>query len=380
LYSYRNSAEHFLHWLESKNLTLPLLLNKSIIDEFLNNHIPVCQCHLPAPRRRRDLHAALYLLMRMQQEQFPSKPDLNNLSEIDRMVKEFDDYLVKACGLAEGTRLYHCHHVKVFLNKFFSKGVLHLDQLKPIKILSFLYENMPSYKRRTFGLFVYSIRSFFKFLQFKGLCSANFVSVLPRIVEWKHGALPECLNPEELKKLFAAFDRSTSLGKRDYAMITCMVELGLRGYEVANMKLEDINWRDQTLRLSRGKTRQEYLLPIPQSMSDALIDYLQYGRPKTTSRQIFVYHRAPVGKGIKSKIVTDTVRRALHRTNSIHHSIGANLLRRTFATKLLTKGVKIKEIADLLRHRSINTTTIYLKVDFNQLRQVALPWPEDGLW
>lgn len=379
MYSYRNSAEHFFHWLESQKLTSPLIINQLLIDKFLDRHLPVCQCPIPAPRRRQDLHAALSLLIKSQEETVPGSFSISK-NEIDQMINEFDTYLVNTCGLARNTRLYHRRHVKVFLNKFFSKGVLRLDRLQPREVLSFLYENIKSYKRRTFGLFVYSIRSFFKFLQFKGLCSANLVSALPRIVEWKHGALPEYLSAEKLKKFFSAFDRSTALGKRDYAMATCMVELGLRGYEVANIKLEDINWRDQTLRLSRGKTRQEYLLPIPQSMMDALVDYLQYGRPKTTSRQIFVYHRAPVGAGIIPKVVTEVVRRALRRTNIIPNSAGTNLLRRTFATKLLTKGAKIKEIADLLRHKSINTTAIYLKVDFNQLRQVALPWPEERLW
>ncbi len=373
MYSYRNSAEHFFHWLESQKSTSPLTIDQPLVDKFLDRHLPVCQCPIPAPRCRQNLHAALSLLIRSQEKTTPQ-------NEIDQMINEFDNYLVNTCGLAKNTRVCQRHYVKVFLNKFFSKGVLHLDQLKPIKVLSFLYENISSYKRRTFALFVYSIRSFFKFLQFKGLCSANLVSALPSIVEWKHGALPEYLSAQELKKFFSAFDRSTALGKRNYAMVTCMIELGLRGYEVANMKLDDINWRNQTLRLSRGKTRQEYLLPIPQSMMDALIEYLQYGRPKTISRQIFVYHRFPVGAGIIPGLVTDVVRKALHRTNIIHNSAGTNLLRRTFATRLLTKGAKIKEIADLLRHKSINTTTIYLKVDFNQLRQVALPWPEERLW
>jgi integrase/recombinase XerD len=85
----------------------------------------------------------------------------------------------------------------------------------------------------TFGTFVTSIRSFFKFLQFKGLCSADLVSALPRIVEWKQGVLPEYLSDEELKKFFSAFDRSAALGKRNYAMVSCMVELGLRKHRAA---------------------------------------------------------------------------------------------------------------------------------------------------
>ena len=115
------------------------------------------------------------------------------------------------------------------------------------------------------------------------------------------------------------------------------------------------------------------------ALRDALIAYLKNGRPHTTTRKIFVYHRAPVGKEIKPKVVTEVIRRALLRSGLIPKIAGAHILRKTFATKLLHGGATIKEIADLLRHQSISTTSIYLKVDFSKLIQVALPWPGSDL-
>ena len=118
-----------------------------------------------------------------------------------------------------------------------------------------------------------------------------------------------------------------------------------------------------------------WLLPITTKLRDALIVYLQFGRPKTAARQVFVYHRAPVGKGILPRVVTETIRRALLRAGIKTIKAGSHILRRTFATNLLKKGASIKEIADLLRHKSIITTSVYTKVDFEMLSQVALPWP-----
>jgi site-specific recombinase XerD len=53
------------------------------------------------------------------------------------------------------------------------------------------------------------------------------------------------------------------------------------------------------------------------------------------------------------------------------------LFRHTFATQLHQRDVGLKAIADLLGHRCLNTTAHYARVNLSELRQAALPWPED---
>jgi integrase/recombinase XerD len=371
----RTAAEHFVFWLQSQKLLSPVKVDEPLIQKFINKHIPICKCPKPAPRYRPMLYSALNIFLRMQQ--VGVQEEKVSTSEIDIVLDKFDDYLVRVCGLARNTRLYHQRHLKIFLKGFFSDDKVRLDRLDPSNVRDFLYDNIQHYKRRTFGLFVYSLRSFFKYLQFKGIGNPWLIASLPKIIEWKSAALPEYLNEAEVAKFLSAFDRTTALGKRDYAMMICMMELGLRGQEVASLKLEDINWRTHTLCLPRGKTRQSYVLPITQKLMNAIVEYLQHGRPQTSSRQAFVYHRAPVGVGIIPKTVTEVVRRACNRVGLTPVSPGTHLLRKTFATNLLNNGATIKEVADLLRHRSINTTAIYTKVNFPKLIQVALPWVEE---
>ncbi len=98
MYSYRNSAEHFFHWLESQKSTSPLTIDQPLVDKFLDRHLPVCQCPIPAPRCRQNLHAALSLLIRSQEKTTPQ-------NEIDQMINEFDNYLVNTCPLAK-TRVF----------------------------------------------------------------------------------------------------------------------------------------------------------------------------------------------------------------------------------------------------------------------------------
>lgn len=370
---YRCAIEHFIYWHENNNPRRKI--NENLVEEFLSNHIPICKCPIPAPKRIIDLRPALKILTQMACN--GNTKDKNQYSKIDKNVKDFDSYLLNVCGLCESTRIYHRRHLKMFLNAMFKNGSVKLEKLNPYNIRNFIYKHLSHYKRRSLGLFVYSLRSYFKYLQFKGYKSNALISALPNILVWKAAPLPEYLNKEEIKELLSTFDRKTSLGKRDYAMVICILEIGLRSCELANLKLEDVNWHTQTLELKRGKTRQNYILPMTSVMTNALISYLKHGRPKTSSRNIFVYHRAPKGKGIKPKVVTGVVNRAILRTELKPLRPGPHLLRKTFATKLLHNGATIKEIADLLRHKSISTTSIYTKVDFLKLSKVALPWPEE---
>ena len=371
---YRGAIEHFLYWHVRENAQCKI--NNELVEFFLKKHIPICKCSIPAPKRIIDLRRALYLLLKINNCNVENAIDQQNISEKDKLINEFDKYLLDICGLSENTRNYHRRNAKTFLNHFFKGEHVNLSKLTPFNIRNFLYKNLNRYKkRRTLGLFIYTLRCFFKYLQFRGFIGDQLILALPSIREYKRSALPEYLNNEEIKKLISTFDLSTALGKRDYALIVCILEIGLRAHEVANLTLDDINWRDMTLILPRSKTRQSYILPMTITLRDALIAYLKNGRPQTTTRKIFVYHRAPVGKEIKPKVVTEVIRRALVRSQLKPNSAGAHILRKTFATKLLHSGATIKEIADLLRHQSIETTSIYTKVDFSKLIQVALPWP-----
>ncbi len=373
---YSNALEHFVYWVKYKKSGCQI--NKGLTEEFINKHIPVCRCPTPCPRGINDLRPALNLVLQVQYNEYPNAINLpESISDIDSILNEFRDYLIHVCGLATRTCLYHDDHIKIFLKYFFKCGKVNLDKLNPTNVCNFVYERLQHYKRKTLGGFIYSLRSFFKFLQFKGIGNSQLIASLPKVVEWKSSALPEYLNKNELSKFFSVIEQNTALGKRDYAMIVCMLELGLRAGEVANLKLSDIDWRNKILYLPRGKTGQAHLSPMTPLVINAIIKYLKYGRPQTASRQVFVYHRAPVGKGIISKVVTDVARKYFICAGLKPIRSGAHILRKTFATNLLHHGATIKEIADLLRHRSINITNIYTKVDFQKLSQVALPWPEE---
>ncbi|MER8402977.1 tyrosine-type recombinase/integrase [Mesorhizobium sp. M1348] len=68
------------------------------------------------------------------------------------------------------------------------------------------------------------------------------------------------------------------MGIRDRAVLLPLARLGLRAGDISGMRLDDIDWREGTLRV-RGKGRREVQLPLPQDAGDAIIDYLRDARP-----------------------------------------------------------------------------------------------------
>jgi integrase len=222
-----------------------------------------------------------------------------------------------------------------------------------------------------------SLRSLLRFLQLQGDCEPALVAAVPSIPGGPLDHLPRTMTDERLRQFLARFDQSTPTGRRDYAMALCQVDLGLRVSEVSLLHLEDIGWRNATLRIDGGKSGRTRELPLSAGVGRAIADYLHSGRPATTCRRVFVRHTVPVGTAIGTALIRAMIRRAFSGVEGCAHWTGTHVLRHTAATRLHRHGASLKEVADLLGHRSLNTTTIYTKVDLPTLATVALPWPED---
>jgi len=152
----------------------------------------------------------------------------------------------------------------------------------------------------------------------------------------------------------------------------------LRGGDILDMRLDDLDWDEGTLRV-RGKGRREVRLPLPQDAGDALLDYLRRVRPRVDDDRIFLRSLAPYRPFAGSCAISDVVRLALKRAGIADPpSRGTNLLRHSAATGMLRAGATLDAIGAVLRHRSTDTTAHYAKVDVAMLRQVAQPWPGDA--
>ena len=370
--SYLTTAKHFLKWLTKEPISRTDV-SRETVQIFLENHLPVCRCPRSGQRGFKTVRAALNQLLSMEGEERVRKTSDAESPDIEASVQEFDRYLRETCGLADATRWYHRRHVRTFLRWLYESRPLSFDEIGPVALIRFVAERAKDHRPGSIGVLVYSLRSYIRFLAFHGKVSLSLAAKIPRPPNWSLATLPSTLHPSELNRFWAVFDRTTGIGRRDYAMARCFFDLGLRCCEVATMTLDAIDWHAGTLRLPRTKSNQEDVLPISQPLGQALVDYLQKGRPATDSRAVFVYHRAPRGRTVQGATVRGAIRRAFSRAGLPW--TGTHIFRHTMATRLLENGTSLKEIADVLRHRSLNTTQIYTKVDLGQLSRVVMPWP-----
>jgi site-specific recombinase XerD len=216
------------------------------------------------------------------------------------------------------------------------------------------------------------LRTFVRFLFATGVIARDLSANVPQIASARFDGLPRALDASTVAALLDSCDRDRPVGKRDYAIFTLMVRLGLRAVEVARMQLEDIDWRAGEI-LVRGKGGRQDRMPLPGDVGEALVDYLRFGRPVSSSRTAFLAALGPpVGMSRHSVVLVSQT--ACQRLGI--PTVGGHALRHTAATNLLRGGASLREVGELLRQSDEATTGMYAKVDRNTLALVVRPWPE----
>lgn len=219
-----------------------------------------------------------------------------------------------------------------------------------------------------------SLRMYLRYLASTGACSAALVGAVPRIPRWRLATLPRYVLQDDVERVIASCDLTTPRGLRDRAILLLLARLALRGGDVAHLELGDIDW-DEALVTVAGKTDHAVALPLPQDVGDALLAYLERGRPRVAASTVFCRVIAPFKPLASSSAITIVVRDALARAGVRNANLrGAYLLRHSAATHLLRSGATLEAVGAVLRHRSPETTAIYAKVDTTMLAQVAQPW------
>ncbi len=368
IHDYLGSVLHFSQWQRKNGRTLSEATSDDEIN-FLTTHIPCCHCPRSFPRSINTVRAALHRWVDVIGIQTIT-PSTEH--EIEQLVLAFDEYLSNVIGLSVATRLYRRRHASDFLQFI---GLHRLAALSQNDIVNYFNQRTRNLAPTSIATITDSINQLLQFIFNHNHFEISHTLRMPRPKVPYCGPLDIALTDDELRTLFNAFDRTYPLGKRDYAMARCLSDLGIRTGDVATLQLDDIDWQRNVITLRQGKSHRRLKLPMPETLVDALVDYLCHARPKTNECAVFVYHRAPQGDAIKPSTVRGAIRRAFTRAQFSATDSQVHRLRHTMATRLLQNGQAIKTIADILGHRCIDTTIRYTTVDRQTLDSVALPWP-----
>lgn len=290
---------------------------------------------------------------------------------LDRLLRAYEAYLVRERELVQCTVQWYARVAREFLADRAGGRSLGLKRLKAADVTGFVLRESRSISVAQAKLKVSALRSFLRYAFVEGFTPQDLAAAAPAIAGWRLAGLPKGLPADVPKRLLRSCDRRSAWGLRDYAVLVVMLRLGLRAGEVAAIRLDDIEW-DRAEVLIRGKGGRKDRLPLPHDVGQAIASYVQRGRPRTTSRALFMRSRAPhedLTPGAVMAIVTSAARRIGMS------SVGAHRLRHTAACEMLRRGASLPQIAQVLRHRSVDTTAIYAKVDRSALRALVRPWP-----
>lgn len=300
------------------------------------------------------------------------KPPSKSHQEI---LHAYERQLGQVRGLAPVTCRHRLRDVRRFLQAARVRRIGDLAQLGPARLVSYLATQSAHYQPDSLRNVASSVRDFLRFARQQGWTSGSQELGVPKIANRGPNDLPVYLSVQQLKSLLAGWDRRTPEGARDSAIGLCLAKLGLRAGEVAALVLEDINWRQASMRLGRSKGGQSAQVPLLAEVGKAIAHYLRVGRPPCAHRQVFLF--CQTARPMSAQAVSAVVRRGLRRCGIEVRRAGAHLLRHTLATHLVQNGASLKEVADVLRHRELNSASVYAHVDLANLRSVAQPWPQE---
>lgn len=294
------------------------------------------------------------------------------VAPVDVLVGDYRRYLLEERGLSERSSVPHYLDVaRSFLQHRSIREPAELRCLTSAEVTDFVLSES---RRRTVG-YAKSIntrlRSFLRYLEVEGLTSNALVAAVPSVASWELTGLPQAISATDVACLLRSCDRRSAIGRRDFAILTVLARLGLRAAEVAALRLDDIDWRAGEVSV-HGKANREDGLPLPHDVGEAIVGWLQDGRPRCASPTVFTRILAP-HRGLSARAVSGVVRRACGRAGL--PPMGSHRLRHTVATETLRAGGTLSEVGDLLRQRSLAATAIYAKVDRRALAVVARPWP-----
>lgn len=171
---------------------------------------------------------------------------------------------------------------------------------------------------------------------------------------------------------------SEQLSSRDKAICLLSFETGLRSVDICKLKLNEIDWKHDTIHITQSKTQRALNLPLRSSYGNAMMNYILNDRPNSDLPYIFLTKNVPHSKLTNTwLIVKNAVERA--GVNTANRLTGTRMFRHNVASTMVRKGIPLPVIAEELGHKSQDSTMVYISTDHSKLSLLTLPVPKGGL-
>lgn len=292
--------------------------------------------------------------------------------EHDILLNALDEYR-NLHQLAESTYMSMQYNLVDFAD-FMQKNYLDFSSFS-IKDMHKYINTISRYSLSAKANKLYALRCVFRIMYDNGIVASDFSNACAHVRIYKYSHIPSTYSVCEVQKILNSVDRSTALGKRNYAILLIASRLGMRAFDIKNLKFENLNWQLGEIRFVQHKTQNELVLPLTEEIGDALIDYLRNGRPEADSGFLFVRHLAPYEPFADTYKFNNIVIKhfALAEINVPKGKAhGIHSFRHSLAGNMLSAKTPLPVISSVLGHSDCSVTCQYIKVDIEQLRQCAL--------
>lgn len=226
--------------------------------------------------------------------------------------------------------------------------------------------------------YIDTTRRFLSFLFHKNLISKDYSYLLKSLgKKFKRVKIPSFYAPDEVLQVEQSISRSSNIGKRNYAMVLLCSRVGLRVSDVANLKLNNVDWENNNINLLQYKTGNPLTVPLLPIVGNAIIDYLRFARPKSMSDKVFLSCRAPYDELNGASVhgaISVVFKSAKIEIENRHH--GGHALRFSLAQRMLDKSIPIPIISETLGHSELDSTRNYVRIDLLHMLRCVLDVPE----
>jgi site-specific recombinase XerD len=296
----------------------------------------------------------------------PHKPE----NPFDAQAPQFFSYLIDEKGLRPRTLYqyrFHLHQFAAYLRRIGLKDLAHLS---PKLLSGFVADYAPRVAWPTLRNACGTLRVFVRYLYRAQVLAKDLSCPVEFPQSYRLSGIPRSIRWEQVEQVLCGIDRRSACGKRDYAMLLLLATYGLRGCEVAGLTLDDIDWRNDRLKIRERKAGNSTAYPLSAVVGAALVDYLKNGRPVSKHRQLFLRAMAPLAP-ISSAAVSCRAIYYIHKAGVAVARPGAHTLRHSCVQRLVNANFSLKHIGDYVGHRNAASTQIYGKVAIETLREVA---------
>ncbi len=284
------------------------------------------------------------------------KTDLPILDLIDEFLENID--------IRDASRRRYRENLKVFV-VWMTKNSPDVRQPRRAEIINYKEYLIKSGKAlTTIDTYMTPVRGFFKWLESEGI----YENVAAGVHSPKryHGYRKTYLQAQQVMQLLAAIDRSTIVGKRNFAIINLMVRTGLRCVEVSRMNWHDILVRKKGYTLliqGKGRLIKDRELNVTDDIMTPIFEYhIERREAEGIDHPLFVNHSYYMKEERISRLtISKIIKKYFRMINIDDKKMTAHSLRHTAAINAIKAGAKIPEVQSMLGHVNSQSTDIYLR-------------------